>query len=673
MTDACGGEPPPERETPDAGGAPGAKGQTLGQDRQEGYRSDWNERKGGSGSFEFDDPDRPQWDRQTELEREYHYHHADGREAYTVLKGRRADGRKVFLQGRRVNGHSEYAEAQREGETYRYPGIDHYRKGTGGEPELLFRLPELLKAMAERPDDPIFICEGEKDVDRLWDAGLLATTNPKGALSWRGEFNATLKGRDLVILTDNDDKGRKRTAKLLPMLDPVAASVKALDLPDLPECGDVSDWLDAGNSAENLVALVAEQSVTDPAEWATEHGEFSTDENGKPHRSQKNARVALRKMGVTVTYDAFARRHLLSGLAGFGPLLDDAALTRMKLRVEEEFNLPFGKERWFEIVTNEARKASFHPVRDYLDTLTWDREPRVQDWLVAYAGAEDSEYVRAVGQLVLVAAVRRVRQPGCKFDEMVVLESKQGTNKSSALAIMAVREEWFADDLPLNADSKVVIEQVSGRWLVELAEMKGMRRGEIESVKSMLSRRVDKARLAYGRMPTEQPRECIFFGTTNDQQYLRDMTGNRRFWPVAIEKFDLKAIRKDRDQLWAEAAHLEAEGASIRLPERLWALAGEQQSAREIADPWFEILALRLEGVTGKLAARQVWEMVGLSDFSRRGQDHNLRLAAVMQALGWERPKGKLRIHGQPQSAYVKGEPQLGGIYPDAEPNAEEM
>lgn len=257
MTDAFGGEPPPERETPDAGGAPGAKGQTLGEDRQEGYRSDWNERKGGSGSFEFDDPDRPQWDRQTELEREYHYHHADGREAYTVLKGRRADGRKVFRQGRRVDGMSDLADAQNAGETYRDPDIDHYRKGTGDEPALLYRLPELLKAMAEQPDDPIFICEGEKDVDRLWDAGLLATTNPKGALSWRGEFNATLKGRDLVILTDNDEKGRKRTAKLLPMLAPVAGSVKALDLPDLPECGDVSDWLDAGNSVEDLLRVVS--------------------------------------------------------------------------------------------------------------------------------------------------------------------------------------------------------------------------------------------------------------------------------------------------------------------------------------------------------------------------------------------------------------------------------
>src|SRR5690606_6155703 len=129
---------------------------------------------------------------------------------------------------------------------------------------------------------------------------------------------------------------------------------------------DVSDWLDAGNSVDDLLALVAKQSVTDPAEWATEHGEFSTDENGKPHRRQKNARVALRTVGVAGTCDALARRRLVSGLDEFGRLLGEAGLTRMRPRVEEEFNLPFGKERWADIVTHAARKASFQPVREYL-------------------------------------------------------------------------------------------------------------------------------------------------------------------------------------------------------------------------------------------------------------------------------------------------------------------
>ena len=143
-------------------------------------------------------------------------------------------------------------------------------------------------------------------------------------------------------------------------------------------------------------------------------------------------------------------------------------------------------------------------------------KPRVDQWLVTYAGAEDSNYTRAVGALVLIAAVRRVRQPGCKFDEMLVLEQpQQGTDKSSALAVLAVNEDWFTDDLPLNVEAKRVIETLRGRWIVEAAELSGMRKADVEHLKAMLSRRVDRARMAYGRLPIEAPRQCIIVGTTN--------------------------------------------------------------------------------------------------------------------------------------------------------------
>jgi predicted P-loop ATPase len=649
------GQSPPQEKAPTAGKAAGAE-EHSGQTERADSRSDWDERKGGGGSFEFDDSDRPRWDRQTVLEREHDYHHANGAYAYTVLKGRRSDGEKVFLQGRRVSGHSDLAEAQQAGETYRFPNVDHYRKGTGDEPDLLYRLPDLLKAMAERPDDPVLICEGEKDVDRLWDQGLIATTNAKGALNWKPEFNAVLAGRNVVILTDNDSKGRKRTAKLLPMLASVAASVKALELPDLPECGDVSDWLDAGNTVEDLLALIAAQPSTVPAEWAATHGEFATDKHGKPYPSPENARTALSKMGVEVAYDEFAGRYLLNGLTGFGPVLDDAALTRLRLLTEERWHLAFGKDRWWDIVTDHARRNTFHPVRQYLDGLEWDGKERVGSWLIEYAKAEDNEYVRTVGALVLVAAVRRVRNPGCKFDEMLVLESSQGTGKSTALAILAVRDDWFADDLPLDSDSKVVMERTAGRWLVELAELKGMRRGAVEHVKAMVSRQIDKARPAYGRMAVEQARQCVFFGTTNDGAYLRDMTGNRRFWPVKIGRFDLGALRRDCDQLWAEAAAREAEGVSIRLPERLWSVAGAEQEGREVVDPIYETLSERLDGQSGKVRASDIWEVIGLGDQARRTQDHNMRVSSAMQRLGWHRPKSKLRFGGAPQHAWVKGQ-----------------
>ena len=172
----------------------------------------------------------------------------------------------------------------------------------------------------------------------------------------------------------------------------------------------------------------------------------------------------------------------------------------------------------------------------------------------------DGYGVRPSGRtLTLIAAVRRVRTPGCKFDELLVLESPQGLLKSSALRVLSVEESWFSDDLPLNSDGKRAIESLAGRWIVEAAELNGLRRSDIEHLKSFLSRQVDRARMSYDRLVTAAPRQCVFIGTTNSTTYLRDGTGNRRFWPVRVGRFDIEALRRDRDQLWAEAAAREAE------------------------------------------------------------------------------------------------------------------
>lgn len=643
-------------ETPDAGDAPGAlptnhaAGQPPGSDAagtiQTKARYD--------GSYSLDDDDRPRWDRETEIVAEYDYRREDGSYSVTKIKGRRRDGEKVFLTARRFQGgmgNLQFEKRENPEDFYRLRGLESYLKGAGGEPDLLYRLDELVRSMADRPEDQIFITEGEKDTDTLRQLGLIATTNPNGASNWKTEFNARFAGRDCVIMVDNDDKGRQRCASILAALSGVAASVKPVELPGLSVNGDVSDWLDSGKTLDDLLQAVAAAEVAEPLAG------FDTDDRGNPYPSIENARLAVALLGAEVRYDEFAARYIVTGLSGFGPVLDDAGLTRMRLLVEERWRLKFGKERWGDIVTDHARTNSVHPVREYLDALCWDGVGRIDRWLNAYAGAENTDYVRAVSAICLIAAVRRVRRPGCKFDEMLVLEGEQGGNKSSALGLLAVNDDWFSDDLPLDSDSKVLMERTAGRWLVELAELKGLRRGAVEHVKSMLSRRVDKARLAYGRMTTEQPRQCVFFGTTNDGKYLRDMTGNRRFWPVEVNRFDLALLRRDRDQLWAEAAAREADGESIRLPEKLWAAAGEQQEGREIGDPFYEILSERLEGWEGKIRGCDVWGAVGLGDGSRPpSQDENMRLNAAMQKLGWRRPKSKLRFDGRPQNAWVKGD-----------------
>jgi len=382
---------------------------------------------------------------------------------------------------------------------------------------------------------------------------------------------------------------------------------------------------------------------------------FDCDKEGRPFAtSQRNIRLAMRKLGVVVRHDLFAGRDRIDGLEGFGPPLDDAAANRLWLLTDEQFKFRPSRDLFLTVLSDAARQNAFHPVAEYLAALRWDGIPRIGRWLATYGGAGDTSYSRAVGELILVAAVRRVRQPGVKFDEMLVLESPQGTNKSTALKALAVRDDWFTDDLPLNAEAKRVIEALSGKWIVEAGELKGMRQGGANHLKGLLSRTHDKARMAYDRLEREVPRQCVIVGTTNDSRYLRDTTGNRRFWPVAVTGFDLEALRRDRDQLWAEAAAREAEGAPIRLDPALWGDAAAEQDARRVEDPFYESLHAALgEEAEGKLRASDAWSIVGKPP-GMRTQDDNERLGDAMKRLGFER--GQRRFGAGPEIAYIRGD-----------------
>ncbi|TAJ11808.1 MAG: hypothetical protein EPO68_14175 [Planctomycetota bacterium] len=387
---------------------------------------------------------------------------------------------------------------------------------------------------------------------------------------------------------------------------------------------------------------------------AAEVGDFQSDEKGNHYKNLHNARVAIAKLGVSVEFDEFADRSLVAGLPEFGPYLDDAAVTRVRLAIDERFKILFPKEFFVDVVTDMARRNRRHPVREFLDDLQWDGTPRLARWLSTYMGAKETEYTRAVGALVLVAAVRRVREPGCKFDEMVVLEGPQGGFKSTALKVLAVLEDWFSDDLPLNAKPQQFIEQTVGKWIVEAGELKGMRKGDVDALKSCLSRQRDRSRMAFGHLPLERERQFVIIGTTNSDRYLKDNTGNRRFWPVRVGEVRIDDLRRDREQLWAEAAAREADRASIRLDPSLYGTAAEEQARRRVEDPFVETLGAMLNGAEGKLRSTDAWAIVGVPE-GQRTQEHNQRLGDAMRELGWER--AKLRFDGgEPEYAYAKGD-----------------
>jgi hypothetical protein len=260
-----------------------------------------------------------------------------------------------------------------------------------------------------------------------------------------------------------------------------------------------------------------------------------------------NTMVALLKLGVQCRYDLFKLRYLVNGEAihQFVGEVSDPTLLALSELTHLQFGFHPTMQTTHDAVRTLANHHRFHPVRDYLDGLKWDGVPRLETWLSVYCKAEDTPCTRAVGRLVLMAAVRRVRQPGCKFDEILVLESlEQGGDKSSALEMLAKEPEWFSDNLQLGVSAKETIEALSGHWIMEVSELQGMRRSDIEKVKAFASRSRDRARMAYDRTVTEAPRQCIIIGTTNDERYLRDLTGNRRFWPVRVGRIDLAVCGK---------------------------------------------------------------------------------------------------------------------------------
>jgi predicted P-loop ATPase len=392
----------------------------------------------------------------------------------------------------------------------------------------------------------------------------------------------------------------------------------------------------------------------DEATDASDVADFVRDPKGRICAGHLgNLRLALSRLSLRPTFNEFTREVELGGAP-----LDDVGLDRLWVTIADAFGFQAPKATLHTLISADAREASHHPVRQYLDGLSWDGTPRLDRWLIAYGRADDTRYVRAVGALPLVAAVRRVRRAGCKFDELLVLESSQGTLKSSALRALCPHDPWFTDDLPLGVDSKLVIERTAGKWIIEAAELHGNRGREAEALKAFLSRQTDgPVRLAYGRLPVTVPRQFVLIGTTNARlAYLKDGTGARRFWPVRVRQFDVEALARDRDQLWAEAAAREATGASIRLAPDLWHDAALAQEDRRAADPWEEILEPLLcgEGITpvDLVVVGAIWEALKV-EANHRNNQHADRVAAIVQRYGFT-AKQKRRVGGRPVLCWVR-------------------
>lgn len=348
------------------------------------------------------------------------------------------------------------------------------------------------------------------------------------------------------------------------------------------------------------------------------------------------------RWGGVIAEDLFAGRTMkrratpYGGRAGEWTDLDD---TRTSIWLAEQYGLRVKALTVLEAVAVVAHQNQFHPVREYLQGLKWDGVPRLRSWLVDYLGAkalaDREDYPAVMGMRYLVSAVARVMVPGAKADCVLILEGDQGLKKSSALGVLG--GDWFMDT-PIPLGEKEAYQAIQGMWIIELAELDAFNKVESTKAKSFFGASVDTFRPSYGRRSIRMARQCVFAGTTNQDEYLRDPTGNRRYWPVLCTRVRLDALREARDQLWAEALHLYGTGEPWWPQDDERVMFEAEQDVRFQGDAWEPRIVKYLEANPCETVSSDVLLEKALNlDPGHWGRPEQTRLGQIMHRLSWRR------------------------------------
>jgi len=291
-------------------------------------------------------------------------------------------------------------------------------------------------------------------------------------------------------------------------------------------------------------------------------------------------------------FNEFSRRASITGLLPWSKTCDscgvlaDADIDNLYRYIERHYKIS-NLTKIKKGLNTALQENSFNPVKDYINGVKWDSVGRLDTLFIDYLGAEDTELNRAITRKTLVAAVNRIFKPGCKFDYVLILAGSQGIGKSTI--IKKLGRDWFSDSLD-SVTGKDAYEQIQGVWILELGELAGLKRSEMNQIKHFISKQEDMYRVAYGEVTSNFPRQCIFIGTTNDYDFLKDPTGNRRFWPldVGVEK-PKKSVFADLtddviNQIWAEAVEHYKKGETIHLEGHLVEKISEIQEEHRLTD-----------------------------------------------------------------------------------------
>jgi putative DNA primase/helicase len=256
---------------------------------------------------------------------------------------------------------------------------------------------------------------------------------------------------------------------------------------------------------------------------------------------------------------------------------------RTYLGVKYKINMGFNDVK--QAIEAQSFENRYHPIREYIKSLTWDGTERVERVFIDYVGTVDNPYVREVAKCWFAAAVYRVFEPGYKFDTAIVLSGPQGVGKTRFVETLGLKK-WYGE--LSSFDPKIATEELSGKWIVEISEMSATSRHDLEQQKSFLSARYTRTRLAYEPLPVDYKRQCVFIGSTNEQEYLKDSTGNRRWWPIDcdVKKIEIEKLKKNVDQIWAEAYLLYLARQRVWLDDDALAIACAVQEEKRESDPW---------------------------------------------------------------------------------------
>jgi predicted P-loop ATPase len=375
--------------------------------------------------------------------------------------------------------------------------------------------------------------------------------------------------------------------------------------------------------------------------------------SGDPKALLANAITALRdapEWAGVLAFDEFGLRAVAKRPPVFGGDVGEWSDQEDRLLADwlQHQGIAVSTEIAGQAVQAVAHDQTFHPVREYLEGLRWDGTRRIDGWLNLYLGAEPGDYTVSVGERYLRSAVARIMQPGCKADCCLILEGEQGLRKSTALKILG--SPWFSDEIA-DLGSKDAALQTRGVWLIEIQELESMTRPDIGRVKGFMSRAVDRFRPPYGRHLIESPRQCVFAGSVNHGEYLRDETGGRRFWPVACTRILVDELARDRDQLWAEAVASYRAGAPWWLDTKeLVRLAEDEQAQRQEEGVWDALIYTWLDGrLAGGFDSVSVPEVLDLC-LKKKASEWNIgdkmRVGGSLKRAGW------IRFRLRPQAGF---------------------